>query len=668
MTDDLTGTRLGKHEIKFKIREDRSGILYEAHDTENDWPVVVKVISTPLPADSMVCHRFGQYAQALTELNHPNILKIYDYGIDPESGQTYLVMPFVGGGTLGDRLGQPWPVEDAVRIAAEVAQALSYAHQRGIVHGDVQPDNILLTQRGWPLLANFGLSEFFESKSGAEGRLYRPRGATSTAQIGPAADLYALVAILYEMLGGHPPFLAGSGDETSIHEEGGPPSLCRSRTDIPRELDQTICKMLTPGEVPPYATARELALDLVNLIPSGTARSLGQRVTPPSGIRAVEPRQQPVSSKAMPADGGARTVLHAPRKRILHRSARWILDKAVTVLLTLVLMLLALLVGGAFALGKVVERALAVQQWSWIGWENGGTATILEADLQQPLQNTARLYTLGILTDLGLDLRPPDIVEIHAHVGDWPLNLQAQLVAQDNILHIQLERLNGIRLYVVGGIVSKGINRGLTAAWEGAPVRLASLEVHDGWLQAVLEPWPGSEIVTLTPFPTPIVEWSPMPATVESETEQPPATQTPMHATDQPNLTAPSVPIPLSPADNAVLRQGGLLRCPCTMPGGVRGGLDWEFDWEDSRDASGILRYHLMIQGPVRNLSFEAFPTKSNCRFSVCDIIVDASLEPWACQVRAQDNEGNWSEWSEPRMFSVQSLGVESIMGWSTCR
>ncbi len=104
---------------------------------------------------------------------------------------------------------------------------------------------------------------------------------------------------------------------------------------------------------------------------------------------------------------------------------------------------------------------------------------------------TSSRYALDALTDLSADFRPPDVVEVRGYFRQRPLGLRARLEARDGVLYIQLERLNGVPLYVIGGIISNGINRGLDAAWKEAPVQLTVLEIQDDRIRAVLEPQPG---------------------------------------------------------------------------------------------------------------------------------------------------------------------------------
>jgi len=480
MNNDMIGTRLGKYEIRAEIGRGRTGIAYEAHDFGNDRPVVVKVLAIS-PLDNEASRRFEQHAQALTRLNHPNILKVYDYGVEPKCGLAYLVLPFIGGGMLDDRLGEPWPIEEAVRIAAEVARALDYAHQYDVVHGDVRPGNILLTEGGWALLTDFGMGtsqDIDTQRYWAPERL--PGNSTS-----PAFDLYALSVVLYEMLTGHTPFPAEDFEKITQQKLNDLPSLHELRNDVPKPLEKIVSKMLSPKTEQRHATAVELARDLENSLPASTL-SPGQRarsITPPSGVRAGVPPSQPETfQKAATVQPGRRM------SRFLWRATKWFLGKIIAALVVLALVAVALLIGGAFALSAVAEQALMAQNWSWGGWENGGVSVILEQDLQQPLQEAVEPYALGALNDLSADFRSPDAVRVLGSLNQRSLMLEARLSAQQGVLQIQLERLNGVPLYIVGGVVSNGVNDGLRSCWEDAPVRLTELEVQEDRIRAVLEP------------------------------------------------------------------------------------------------------------------------------------------------------------------------------------
>src|SRR5262249_41059512 len=159
--------------------------------------------------------RFRTEAEAVARLQHPNIVQIYDTG--QHERHTYLALEYVGGGSLARALnGTPWPAGRAAQLVETVARAIHYAHQQGIVHRDLTPGNVLLTKAGLPKLTDFGLAKLLvgggavQTQSGAimgtPSYMAPEQAAGKSKDITPAADVYALGAILYELLTGRPPF------------------------------------------------------------------------------------------------------------------------------------------------------------------------------------------------------------------------------------------------------------------------------------------------------------------------------------------------------------------------------------------------------------------------------------------------------------------------------
>ena len=142
----LTGQSLGRYHILEQLGEGGMATVYKAYDTHLEADVAVKVIRTEnLPPSSLdrALKRFEREAKALARLTHSNIVKVIDYG--EQEGMPFLVMPFLAGGTLKQRLGKPMPWQEAVRLLIPVARALDFAHRQGMIHRDVKPSNILIT-------------------------------------------------------------------------------------------------------------------------------------------------------------------------------------------------------------------------------------------------------------------------------------------------------------------------------------------------------------------------------------------------------------------------------------------------------------------------------------------------------------------------------------------
>ena len=228
-----------------------------------------------LYATSQERARFQREAEAVARLQHPNIVQVHDVG-DLE-GRPYFTMEYVENGSLAHKLaGVPQPAREAAQLVATLAGAVQAAHQRGIVHRDLKPANVLLAEDGTPKVTDFGLAR----QPGDGAGLTQTGMAIGTPSymapeqargrpdaVGPAVDVYALGAILYELLTGRPPFRAATAAETVqqvIAQEPAPPS--RLNTQVPRDLETICLKCLNKEPPARYGTAALLADDLLRYL------------------------------------------------------------------------------------------------------------------------------------------------------------------------------------------------------------------------------------------------------------------------------------------------------------------------------------------------------------------------------------------------------------------
>jgi eukaryotic-like serine/threonine-protein kinase len=187
--------------------------VYLAHDAVLDRDVALKVLSRRYADDDEVIERFRSEARSAAALSHPNIVSIYDRG-ETEDGTYYIVMEYVAGGILSERILRvgPFPTPTAAAVAIQVAEALEEAHRRGIVHRDVKPQNILVTESGDVKVADFGIARAASSATLTRTGIvlgsvhYMSPEQALGLPVGPRSDLYSLGAVLYEMLTGEPPY------------------------------------------------------------------------------------------------------------------------------------------------------------------------------------------------------------------------------------------------------------------------------------------------------------------------------------------------------------------------------------------------------------------------------------------------------------------------------
>jgi serine/threonine-protein kinase len=260
------------YEVEAVLGRGGMGIVFRARHLRLNRPVALKMVLAGAYAGPREKERFQRESEAAARLRHPNVVHVYNVG--EANGRPYFTMELVDGGSLSQKLrGTPQPVHQAGQLVATLARAMQAAHECcGLVHRDLKPANILLAADGTPKISDFGLARRLEGGAGLT-QSGVPVGTPSymapeqargqTDAVGPAVDVYALGAILYELLTGRPPFRAATGAETMqqvISQEPAPPS--RLNDQVPRDLETICLKCLHKEPERRYASAAALADDL----------------------------------------------------------------------------------------------------------------------------------------------------------------------------------------------------------------------------------------------------------------------------------------------------------------------------------------------------------------------------------------------------------------------
>jgi tetratricopeptide (TPR) repeat protein len=268
-----TGTHLGPYEIVEPLGHGGMGEVYRARDPRLNRFVAIKIVLSGARVTAERREQFNREAQAVAALVHPNVCRIYDVGNDHDVD--YLVMEYLEGETLASRMERgPLPIEDAVRIAGEIAAALAHTHQHGLVHRDLKPGNVMLTADGAKLL-DFGLAKRLSGPDPAN-------GATTSTLIGVGViagtlqymapeqidgqpvdercDIFAFGAILYEMLAGRPAFAGDTASSTMAAILIGQPAPLRTvLPDVPPALVNVVAKCLAKKPSERWSSAAEMA-------------------------------------------------------------------------------------------------------------------------------------------------------------------------------------------------------------------------------------------------------------------------------------------------------------------------------------------------------------------------------------------------------------------------
>jgi tetratricopeptide (TPR) repeat protein len=282
--DPLAGPDLPGFEIVRELGRGGAGVVYLARDRGLGRLVAVKVLLSGEFASPSARQRFRTEAEAAAGLRHPNIVPVHAVG--EQGGRPYLVFEFLADGSLDKHLaGTPLAPRAAAELLRPLADAVGHAHSLGIVHRDLKPGNILLASPGLPMISDFGLAKRVDiegptatSQVLGTPSYMAPEQATGAKDVGPAADVYALGAILYECLTGRPPFKAATPLETLAHVTGREPAAPRSLNPaVPRDLETICLKCLAKEPAKRYPSAGALADDLGRFLDGKpvTARPVG---------------------------------------------------------------------------------------------------------------------------------------------------------------------------------------------------------------------------------------------------------------------------------------------------------------------------------------------------------------------------------------------------------
>jgi tRNA A-37 threonylcarbamoyl transferase component Bud32 len=244
--------------------------VYLAHDEVLDRDVALKVLREQFAEDEEFVERFKREAQSAAALSHPNIVQVYDRG-KAEDGASYIAMEYVPGGTLKERISRSGPLDPGVvlSIALQITEALQAAHERGVIHRDIKPHNVLLTPSGDAKVTDFGIARAVSATTISQRNMvlgtasYMSPEQAMGEPATPKSDLYSLGVVLYEMLTGELPYAAESPVAVSmkhLNEPLRPPKEVNPR--IPQGMNTVVVKLLAKDPKDRYADAAELAEDL----------------------------------------------------------------------------------------------------------------------------------------------------------------------------------------------------------------------------------------------------------------------------------------------------------------------------------------------------------------------------------------------------------------------
>ena len=271
MSDATPTVFNGRYALRRPLARGGMADVFLGHDELLDRPIAVKVLFPEFASDPSFVERFRREAQAAANLNHPNIVGIYDWG--QENGTYFIVMEYIEGRSLADIIRAEGRIEPerAAEITADVAAALSFAHRSGLVHRDIKPGNVLVTPSGQVKVADFGIATAANAgdanltKTGlvmGTATYFSPEQAQGKP-VDPRSDLYSLGVVLYEMLAGEPPFKGENPIAIAYqHVQQPPPGLRARGVAVTEPLEAITFKLLAKNPAHRYPAADDLRADL----------------------------------------------------------------------------------------------------------------------------------------------------------------------------------------------------------------------------------------------------------------------------------------------------------------------------------------------------------------------------------------------------------------------
>jgi serine/threonine protein kinase len=327
-----TGTRVGRYEILAEIGRGAMGIVYQARDPRIDRTVALKTISLSgqdLEEEKEYRERFLLEAQAVGRLSHPGIVTIFDAGEDPETREPFIAMEYVQGESLHNILGhrqEKMSLETSLQIAQEIAEALDYAHEQGVVHRDIKPANILMTADGHAKIADFGIAKLNLTQTTLPGEVLGSPAYMAPEQlrgdgVDPRSDLFSAGVILYNMLTGFRPFQGDSATTICYKVVNRKPIFVSAfDASFPPELDRIVSRAIAKTPEERFQSGREMAGAIAAL----RGKQAGKLNS--DFLREVieEHNMIPVFGElSVTPDDSRHTAKQLPSKNLFHQKTLW---------------------------------------------------------------------------------------------------------------------------------------------------------------------------------------------------------------------------------------------------------------------------------------------------------------------------------------------------------
>ncbi len=347
--DDLIGKTLGQFEIIEEIGRGGMATVYRARQLSMNRSVAVKILPRHLLHDPGFYERFEREVEVITQLEHPHILPIYEYGQADE--RPYIAMRYLGGGSLEQRIKRGLPALDEIeRPMQQIAQALDHAHQLGIIHRDLKPGNIMLDEHGNAYLSDFGIARVLGSNLTGSMIVgtpaYMSPEQANGLPIDGRSDIYALGVVLFELLTGSEPYQAETPMAVLLKHINEPmPPVSNYRNDIPEAVENVIAKATAKDPDERYPSASAMIEDFGNALRGKATQAVATRAAMAAADAA---RATPAQGIPAPVMSESSTGIPAPTMQTYPERGRpgWVLP-------ALLVLLIAVIGGSAWVLISV---------------------------------------------------------------------------------------------------------------------------------------------------------------------------------------------------------------------------------------------------------------------------------------------------------------------------
>ncbi|HUP35063.1 MAG TPA: serine/threonine-protein kinase, partial [Candidatus Limnocylindria bacterium] len=311
------GATLGRFQILEPLGQGGMATVYKAYQPSLEREVALKVLRPGFAQDAQFLERFEREAKSIGRLRHPHIVQVFDF--DTSGGQYVLAMEFLEGGTLATRLdllraeGRRLEPEEAVRIIGEVAGALGYAHQQGVVHRDIKPSNVMLTRQDWAVVTDFGIARILDTTSHTQTGVgigtpeYMSPEQGQGQEVDHRADIYSLGVLAYELLVGRVPFHADTPLAVIyMHVHDPLPLPSSANAAVGPQVERVLLKALAKDREQRFASAPDLGEALRAALDADSAGGLLPTMTIRKGGQPAPARHSQAAAGAAP---GARPLL-----------------------------------------------------------------------------------------------------------------------------------------------------------------------------------------------------------------------------------------------------------------------------------------------------------------------------------------------------------------------